>query len=74
MQNFDHVEELAAFAMKMDDTLDEMNKNAFNNFKLKSGKLKGKQRKKNVCLLTNAALYLNSKYRATVLQRVMGFL
>jgi len=31
------VEELAAFAMKMDDTLDEMNKNAFNNFKLKSG-------------------------------------
>eukprot|EP00111_Clytia_hemisphaerica_P021010 TCONS_00061961-protein len=37
LQNCDHVEELAAFAMKMDDTLDEMNKNAFNNFKLKSG-------------------------------------
>lgn len=37
LQTYDHVEEIAAFTMAMNETLDAMNQNAFNNFKLKTG-------------------------------------
>ena len=35
--NYDHVIQLANFTMEMRELLNEMNRNAFNNFKMKSG-------------------------------------
>jgi len=37
LQTYEHVEEMALFAIAMKDILDEMNRNAFNNFQIKSG-------------------------------------